>query len=323
VSAALEGKVAIVTGAGRGLGRTHALALAAAGAAVVANDLGVGLDGGGTDHGPADSVVAEITAAGGQAVTDAHDVSDWSASKAIVDGALSAFGRLDIVVNNAGISRFAPIEEETEEGWSRTIAINLTGTAAVSHWAAAHWRALGPESGRAIINTSSPAGANPLPGTPAYCTSKAAVLALTITCAADLADLGVRVNAIAPIARTRMTEAVPDFADVIAPVSGGFDRIAPEHVSAVVVYLASAACDFTGRAFGLEGDDLYLFSGFSASTHLNNGARQWTVDSLSEALSDVDRQDRGYALEPGHRFVSPQPSDDVLAALASADSGGS
>ena len=321
MSGVLQGKVAIVTGAGRGLGRTHALALARAGAAVVVNDIGIGMDGSGSDAQLAASVVAEIEAAGGRAVPDATDVSDWNGAAAVVAAALSAFGRLDIVVNNAGVSRFAPIDEETGEGWNRVIGINLTGTAAVSHWAAEHWRRAGPEAGRAIINTSSPAGTNPLPGTPAYCVSKAGVVALTITSAGDLAELGVRVNAIAPIARTRLTEAVPMFADVVAPVHEGFDRIAPEHVSAVVTYLASPACSFTGRVFGVEGDDLFLFSGFSASTHLNNSGEQWSIESLSAALSDVDRHDRGYAIAPSSRFPSPQPGDSVLAALAAVERG--
>jgi len=321
VSGVLQGKVAIVTGAGRGLGRTHALALARAGAAVVVNDIGIGMDGAGGDTQLAASVVAEIEAAGGQAVQDATDVSDWDGAKGVVDTALSAFGRLDIVVNNAGISRFAPIDQETGEDWNRVIGINLTGTAAVSHWAAAHWRQAGAEAGRAIVNTSSPAGTNPMPGTPAYCVSKAGVLALTFTSAGDLAELGVRVNAIAPIARTRLTEAVPMFADVVAPVHEGFDRIAPEHASAVVTYLASPACTFTGRVFGVEGDDLFLFSGFSASTHLNNNGEQWSIESLSAALEGVDRHDRGYAIAPSTRFVQPQPGDAVLAALEAVERG--
>ena len=215
MSGVLQDKVAIVTGRGRGLGRAHALALAEAGAAVVVNDLGGGLDGNGNDTGPAQSVVAEIVASGGRAVADGHDVSDWEQARAIVATATSAFGRLDVVVDNAGVSRFASIDEETAEGWNRVIGINLTGSAAVSA-AAAHWRQAGPEPGRALINTTSPAGLNPLPGTPAYCASKAAVCALTMTTAADLADLGVRVNAIAPIARTRMSD-VPALADAMRP----------------------------------------------------------------------------------------------------------
>ena len=321
MNGALQGKVAVVTGAGRGLGRTHALALARAGAAVVVNDIGVGMDGSGTDVQPAAAVVAEIEAAGGRAVQDATDVSDWDGAKAVVDTALSAFGRLDVVVNNAGVSRFAPIEVETGEAWNRVIGINLTGTAAVSHWAAAHWRQAGAEPGRALVNTASPAGTNPLPGTPAYCSSKAAVIALTITTAGELAELGVRVNALAPIARTRLTEAVPMFADLVKPVHEGFDRIAPEHASAVLLYLASPECSFTGRVFGVEGDDLFLFTGFSAGTRLNNGGRQWTAETLSAALAGVDRHDRGYAIAPSAHFTSPQPGDEVLEALAAADRG--
>jgi len=136
--------------------------------------------------------------------------------------------------------------------------------------------------------------------------------------AADLAGLGARVDAIAPIARTRMSD-VPMLADAMAPVDEGFDRVAPEHVSAVVVYLASTACTFTGRIFGAEGDDLYVFNGFTASTHLNNDREQWTPETLSAALADVDRQDRGFAIEPSSRFLSPQPADGTLAALSAVD----
>ena len=311
----LQGKVAIVTGAGRGLGRAHALALAAAGAAVVVNDLGGAADGSGADAAPAEAVAAEIAAAGGTAIADAHDISSWREAGEVIHAALAAFGQLDIVINNAGISRFNPIDAETEEGWRRVLDVNLTGTAALTHWAGAHWRKLGPQPHRVIVNTSSPAGTNPLPGAPAYCASKAAVAALTITSALELAELGVRVNAIAPMARTRLTEALPMLDAVMAPVAQGFDRVAPEHVASVLLYLVSPACDFTGRIFGVEGDDVFLFDGFSAETHLNNAGRPWGVDTLAAALAGVDRQDRGFAIAPSARYPGPSPMDSTLAAL--------
>lgn len=311
----LTGKVAIVTGGGRGLGRCHALALAAAGASVVVNDLGGSDRGDGADTGPAYAVAEEIRRAGGTAVANADSVADWDSAKAIVETALSEFGRLDILVNNAGISRFATLDEGTKEDWDLTIAVNLTGTAAMIYWAAQHWKSVGPASGRAIVNTASPAGTNPLPGSAPYCASKAGILALTITSAGELAHLGVRVNAIAPMARTRMTEAVDMLADVLRKPEHGFDRIAAEHVSPMVTYLASSRCRFTGRVFGTEGDDIYLFDGFSAARHFNNAARQWTVETLETALRDADPQDHGFMVAPGMRIPADQPSEATIAVL--------
>lgn len=311
----LEGKAAIVTGAGRGLGRAHALALAQAGASVVVNDLGGGFRGEGSDPATAEAVVQEIIAAGGKAVADTGNVGDWAQARAMVDKAISAFGRLDIVVNNAGICRFANTDEMTPEDWDLTIAVNLTGTAAVSHWAARYWRGLGPAPGRAIINTSSPAGTNPAPGSPSYCASKAGVAAFTVSAATELAALGVRVNAIAPMARTRMTLDVPVLEEILKPVESGFDRVAPEHTSPLVVYLASDRCRFTGRVFGIEGDDLFVFEGWSAEHHFNNARTPWSAQSLEAVLAGVDRQDRGWMIAPSTRIDAPSPTDETLAAL--------
>jgi len=312
----LEGKVAIVTGSGRGLGRAHALALAEAGATIVVNDLGGGIRGdGAADPEPARAVVAEVEARGGRALADATSIDGWDAARALVERTVAAFGALDIVVNNAGICRFATTEEMTREDWERTIATNLTGPAAMCHWAAHHWRMVGPRAGRAIVNTSSPAGTNPVAGSPSYCASKAGVAALTIAAAAELAHLGVRVNAIAPMARTRMTLAVAAHDDVMRPVAQGFDRVAPENVAPLVVYLASPRCRFTGRVFGIEGDDVFVFDGWSAEQHVSSGRRMWSVDALEAALGGVDRQDRGWFIAPSRRVPGPSPADETLALL--------
>ena len=311
----LEGRSALVTGGGRGLGRAHALALAEAGAAVLVNDLGGDHRGVGSGAAAAEAVVAEIRAMGGAAEADTASVADWAAAKAMVDKAIAAFGGLDIVVNNAGICRFANTDEMTPEDWDQTIAVNLTGTAAVSHWAARYWRGEGPRPGRAIINTSSPAGTNPAPGSPSYCASKAGVAAFTISASIELAALGVRVNAIAPMARTRMTLDVPALDEIMKPPPSGFDRVAAEHVSPLVVYLASDRCRFTGRVFGIEGDDLFVFEGWSAEHHFNNGRKPWSLDGLDAVLGGVDRQDRGWMIAPSTRVAAPSPSDETLATL--------
>jgi NAD(P)-dependent dehydrogenase (short-subunit alcohol dehydrogenase family) len=316
MSRLLQGKVAIVTGAGRGIGRAHALALAEAGAAVIVNDHGGGFRGEAPDAAtPAADVAAEITATGGRALANTADIGAWDSGQQLVGAALDAFGRLDIVVNNAGICRFALVDEMTQQDWEQTLAVNLTGTASVVNAAARHWRATGPQAGRAVINTSSPAGTNPAPGSTSYCASKAGVAAFTIAAAIELAALGVRVNAIAPMARTRMTLAVPVLDDIMRPVADGFDRVAPEHVAPLVLYLASDRCRFTGRVFGIEGDDLYLFDGWSAAQHFNNDQQQWTVTSLAGALDGVDRQDRGWFIAPSARTPGPAPTDQTLAEL--------
>jgi len=311
----LEGKIALVTGAGRGLGRAHALALADAGASVLVNDLGGAFTGGGADQSAAQAVVSEINAKGGKAIADFGNVGDWEACEAMVARAIAELGGLDIVVNNAGICRFADMGEQTREDWELSIAVNLNGTAAIGNAAARYWRAQGPRAGRAIINTASPAGTNPAPGSPSYCASKAAVAALTIASAIPLSALGVRVNAIAPMARTRMTLAVPQLDEIMKPVTSGFDRVAAENVSPLVVYLASERCRFTARVFGIEGDDLYLFDGWSAEHHFNNRQRRWSPEALERALAEVDRQDRGYMIAPSSRTAAPSPSDKTLAML--------
>lgn len=306
----LSGKVAIVTGAGRGLGRAHALALAASGASVLVNDIAQG------GKSPADDVAAEICSLGGRAAANAADVADWDAAGTLVDAAVATFGDLDLVVNNAGIFSFATIDAVSREAWERTVQVNLIGTAAVAHWAARHWRRIGPRAGRAIVNTTAPAGTNPLPGSSHYSASKAGVAALTISSAIELADLGVRVNGIAPIARTPMSQGVAAFREIFERTDNGFDRMAPENVSPLVVHLCASDCAFTGRIFGIEGDKLFLFNGFSADQEIGNEGKQWTPETLRMALAGLDPQDHGMIIAPTARFPGPTPPNEVLETLA-------
>lgn len=313
----LEKKIALVTGAGRGLGREHALALARAGAIVVVNDLGGSGTGGGSDDAPARSVVEEIVAFGGEAVADGTDVGNWSDAQGLVEGTIDRFGQLDIVVNNAGISRIARLEEVTEADWDATLSVNLKGSAALIAAAARHWRTVGPAGCRAIVNTSSPAGPHAVSPIGVYGASKAGVIALTQVAAQELADLGVRVNAIAPMARTRLVDAAPELV-ALMPRSADFDRFEPEHVAQLVVYLSSSLCGFTGRLFGIEGDDVFLFHEASAELHASNDRRKWTPEALATALGAFPRQDLRWGLFPGGRVEERSPTDMALAALDNA-----
>ncbi|MBT2269970.1 SDR family NAD(P)-dependent oxidoreductase [Rhodococcus qingshengii] len=285
----LEGKVAIVTGAGRGIGREHALALACDGAAVVVNDLGGPISGAHKrDPSPAEDVVAEILAVGGRAVADTSDIADWEEARQLVDTALSTFGRLDIVVNNAGMARFNTIDAISRDDWHRTIEVCLNGTGAVCHWAAAYWRERGPEAGRRIVNTSSSVGLTPQSMNPMYVAAKAGVAALTVATAIELASLGVRVNALAPAARTRVSRAVAP--ELMAEIPEGFDRMSPKHAATVMSMLVSPSCRFTGRIFGVVGDDITVFDGWTVAHYVSNGEQNWTPEALEVALSEVPVQ---------------------------------
>ena len=308
----IKGKVAIVTGSGRGIGRSHALGLAAAGVLVVVNDLAPS----GDDPDVAAAVVEEIRAAGGVAIANHEDISQWEGAGRLVDAALGAFGSVDFLVNNAGMAYFNTVEHDTRETWDRVINVNLSGGAALIHRAGGHWRKTGPRAGRAIVNTSSPVGLNPMPGMTSYCAAKAGVVALTIGAACELAELGVRVNAIAPIARTRQTEHVEGLEHLMQRPTKGLDTLAPENVTALVMYLLSSACDFTGRIFGIQGDDLYLVKNARVDQHFTNGGQEWTSDALIGALADVDRQDRAYAMHVKAYYRGSWPSSDTLAKLA-------
>jgi len=311
----LEGKVAIVTGGGRGIGRSHALTLAREGAAVLVNDLGTSLTGKGADAGPAADVAAEITAAGGRAIADTSDIADWDSTRSLVGRAVETFGRLDILVNNAGITEYESIETERGDGWKRVMDVNITGTAALMHWAAQYWASQGPEIGRAVVNTASPAGTNPPPGAISYVVSKAGVAALTVATATELAHLGVRVNALAPMARSRMSDAIPVLEKIMRVPEQGLDRMAPENISNLMLYLASPDCRFTGRVFAVDGDAIYLFENMSAETRISNGDKAWEHAELVRAMADAPLQSRSFMVAPSLHIREEAPGTNVLDAF--------
>jgi NAD(P)-dependent dehydrogenase (short-subunit alcohol dehydrogenase family) len=259
-----EDRVVVVTGGGRGIGRAHALACAAHGARVVVNDLGTALDGSGCSTGPAQDVVDEIRAAGGQAVASPDDCADWEGARRLVQAAVEAFGRLDVLVANAGILRDRTLVNMTAEEWDAVIRVHLRGTFCSTHWAAVHWRERS-KAGEAVdgrlVCTSSAAGLYGNIGQANYTTAKAGIAAFTTVAAAELARYGVTANAIAPGARTRMTEAL--FADVMRPPERGFDAMAPENISPLVVWLASGESSWvTGRVFEVMGGTIGVAEGW-------------------------------------------------------------
>jgi NAD(P)-dependent dehydrogenase (short-subunit alcohol dehydrogenase family) len=271
----LDGKVAIVTGGGRGLGRAHCLALAAHGAAVVVNDPGAGLHGESTGETPAEAVVAEITAAGGRAVADHSSVTDWAATEKLVARAATEFGRLDVVVNNAGILRDRMLFSMTEDDFDAVIAVHLKGTFAMTRHACAYWReeakrGADPRSrGGRIVNTTSGTGLFGTVGQANYGAAKAGIVSLTTITALEMARYGVTANAISPIAHTRMTADIPGVAVrnpvPDAPTPDGFDPRDPANASGLVVYLASDASSWlTGQVFRVHGHRVQRLRGWRA-----------------------------------------------------------
>lgn len=279
----------VVTGAGRGIGRAHALEFARQGAKVVVNDIGANIDGSGGSDGPAGEVVDAIRAMGGEAVANGDDVADWEGSQRLIQTAIDTWGGLDVVVNNAGFLRDRMLVSTSEDEWDAVMRVHLKGHFCPSRHASAYWReqakAGEPVDGR-IINTSSGAGLLGSVGQGNYSAAKAGIAALTLVQAAEMGRYGVTANAIAPAARTRMTEAV--FADTMAkPEEGAFDAMAPENVSPLVVWLGSTESkDVTGRVFEVEAGIIGVADGWHSGPRVDKGAR-WEPGEVGEVVAKL------------------------------------
>ncbi|QWF77854.1 SDR family oxidoreductase [Amycolatopsis sp. CA-230715] len=286
---ALDGRVAVITGAGRGIGREHALLFAKEGASVVVNDLGGANDGSGSDAGPAQEVVGEITAAGGTAIANTGNVADWADAANLVEQAVAEFGRLDVVVNNAGILRDAFLAGLEEAQWDAVIAVHLKGHAAVLHHAAVYWKArskAGEPVAGAVVNTASASGVTlPNAGQANYGAAKAGIAALTLVAAGELERYGVRVNAIAPIARTRLTLATPGMGAIFAQEvgEGEFDALSPANISPLVAYLATENCPLSGKVFAVQGGAISELAGWHDVKVIETD-EAWTIDDIAGRL---------------------------------------
>ena len=288
---ALDGRVAIITGAGRGIGREHALLFASEGAKVVVNDLGGAVDGSGDDRSPAQQVVEEIEAAGGQAVANDENVADWEGGKRLIDAAVEAFGDLHVLVNNAGILRDRVIINMTEDEWDSVIHVHLKGHFVPTRHAATYWREqskAGKDVKAAIINTSSTSGLLGNAGQANYGAAKAGIGAFTVIAAQELIRYGVRVNAIAPAARTRMTEGTPGLSDIVkAPNDeAAFDVWSPANISPLVAYLATEGCNANGRVFFVQGGEIRTFQNWTMTDTISRDSR-WTVPDLEIAMEKL------------------------------------
>ncbi len=285
---ALDGRTAIITGAGRGIGREHALFFASEGANVVVNDLGGAVDGSGDDRSPAQQVVDEVTAAGGKAVANTDDVCDWEGGKRLVDTAVETFGDLHILVNNAGILRDRVLVNMSEAEWDSVVHVHLKGHFVPTRHAAAYWREqtkAGKEVKASVVNTSSTSGLLGNPGQSNYGAAKAGIAAFTVIAAEELVRYGVRVNAIAPAARTRMTEQTPGLSDIVrAPRDAAvFDSWDPANVSPLAAYLATESCPATGRVFFVQGGQVRLFQPWTMTESIDKDDR-WTVAELAAEM---------------------------------------
>lgn len=284
----LDGRVAVITGAGRGIGREHALLFAREGASVVVNDVGGSNTGEGADAGPAQQVVDEIAAAGGRAVANTDSVADWNAAKGIVQQAIDEFGRLDVLVNNAGILRDSFIAGMDESQWDAVLAVHLKGHFAMLRHAAEYWKnqsKAGQQPTAAVINTASGSGVTlPNPGQANYGAAKAGIAALTLIAAEELERYGVRVNAIAPIARTRLTLATPGMGALMAePEDGELDLFSPANIAPLVAYLATEECPITGAVYAVQGGAISRLAGWHDTDTIETDG-VWRIDDIAARL---------------------------------------
>jgi NAD(P)-dependent dehydrogenase (short-subunit alcohol dehydrogenase family) len=287
----LDGRVAIITGAGRGIGREHALLFASEGAKVVVNDLGGDMRGEGGDLSSAMQTVEDIKAMGGEAVVNGENVADWDGAQRMVQQAIDAFGDLHILVNNAGILRDRVIINMTEAEWDAVIAVHLKGHFCPTRHAAAYWREqtkAGKEVKAAIVHTSSTSGLFANPGQANYGAAKTGIATLSQICAKELSRYGVRSNAIAPGARTRLTEATPGLSEVVKAPDEGFDVWDPANVSPFVAYLSTADCPFTGETFTVQGGKVQRIQSWSAAEMIEKDDR-WTIAELAAAAPKLER----------------------------------
>jgi NAD(P)-dependent dehydrogenase (short-subunit alcohol dehydrogenase family) len=300
-----DGKVAIVTGAGRGIGREEALLLAREGAAVVVNDLGGSSEGAGADNTPAQQVVDDIVAAGGRAVANYGSVADFADAKALIDQAVETFGGLDVLINNAGILRDKMSFNMEEDEWDLVVDVHMKGHFCTSRHAGNYWRAKSKETsapvGGAIVNTASESGLYGNAGQVNYAAAKAGIASMTIVMARELERVGVRVNCIAPVARTRLTEAIAG--EHMKAKEGEFDRFAPENVAAVAAWLASDLCSgISGQVVKVMGGVVQLLEGWRPLTE-STSEKPWTIDSVEEARTALFARSEGTI--PPFFFPSP------------------